>query len=72
MDVANVIGLKRGSYSHYENEDDEFAGELLRIRKEEGIDAVLEKVCGLDADGTLGRMIKAKIELLKEWGWIHA
>jgi len=22
MDVANVIGLKRGSYSHYENEDD--------------------------------------------------
>ncbi len=57
---------------HYENEDDEFAGELLRIRKEEGIDAVLEKVCGLDADGALGRLIKAKIELLKEWGWIHA
>ncbi|HCT93027.1 MAG TPA: mannitol-1-phosphate 5-dehydrogenase [Lachnospiraceae bacterium] len=56
---------------YYENEGDEFARELLRIRKEEGIDVVLEKVCGLDADGALGMLIKEKIRLLREWGWIH-
>lgn len=56
---------------YYENEGDEFARELLRIRKEEGIDAVLENVCGLDAGGNLGMLVKSKIELLKEWGWIH-
>lgn len=56
---------------YYENEEDEFARELTRIRKEEGIDAVLENVCGLDADGTLGMLVKSKISLMKEWGWIH-
>ena len=56
---------------YYENEEDEFSRELTRIRKEEGIDAVLEKVCGLEADGTLGMLVKSKISLMKEWGWIH-
>lgn len=60
-----------GAAIYYENEGDESARELHRIREEEGIDAVLEKVCDLDAEGTLGRLIKSKIELLKEWGWIH-
>ena len=56
---------------YYENEGDESARELRRIREEEGVDAVLEKVCDLDARGYLGGLVKAKIELLKEWGWIH-
>lgn len=56
---------------YYENENDEFARELVRIRTEEGIDAVLEKVCRLDPNGELGMLIKEKIELLKKWGWIH-
>lgn len=56
---------------YYKNDSDPFARELERIRKEEGIDAVLVNVCGLDADGELGRLIKSKIELLKERGWIN-
>lgn len=60
-----------GAAIYYENECDESARELRRIREEEGIDAVLEKVCGLDPQGHLGCLIKTKIELLKEWGWIH-
>lgn len=55
---------------YYENEGDEFAVELRRIREEEGIDAVLTKVCKIDANGELGLMIKDKIALLKERGWI--
>lgn len=56
---------------YYENEQDEFARELTRMRKEEGIDAILKKVCALEAEGHLGMLIKSKIELLKKWGWIH-
>ena len=56
---------------HYKSEGDEFANELVRMRKEEGIDAVLTNVCKIDANGELGMLIKSKIELLKEWGWIN-
>ncbi|MBQ2987196.1 MAG: hypothetical protein IJE23_06920 [Tyzzerella sp.] len=56
---------------YYVSEGDEFARELVRMRTEEGIDAVIEKVCKLDPNGELGMLIKEKIELLKEWGWIH-
>ena len=56
---------------YYVSPGDEFAVELERMRKEEGVDAVLEKVCQLDPKGELGMLIKEKIRLLKEWGWIH-
>lgn len=56
---------------HYVSPEDEFARELVRMRTEEGIDAVIEKVCKLDPNGELGMLIKEKIALLKEWGWIH-
>ena len=56
---------------YYENEGDEFARELVRMRTQEGVDAVLEKVCRLDPGSDLGMLIKEKIALLKEWGWIH-
>lgn len=54
----------------YYNETDEFAIELKRIREEEGIDAVLTKVCGIEKDGTLANMIKEKIEYIKKMGWL--
>ncbi len=63
------IGIAAAIY--YENDGDQFARELRRIRREEGIDAVINNVCGLEPEGHLGLLIKSKIELLKEWGWIH-
>lgn len=56
---------------YYKSESDEFANELVRMRTEEGIDAVITKVCKIDANGELGMLIKEKIELLKKWGWIN-
>lgn len=56
---------------YYVSPGDPFAEELVRMRKEEGIDGILEKVCGLDPAGELGTLIKEKIALLKEWGWIN-
>ena len=46
--------------------------ELKRMREEEGPLAVIEKVCKLDPNGTLAKLIMEKIELLKNRGWIHA
>lgn len=63
------IGIAAAIY--YVSPKDEFAVELQRMRMEEGVDAVLEKVCQLDPKGELGMLIKEKIRLLKEWGWIH-
>ena len=55
----------------YKSEGDEFAVELGRIRREEGIDAVLSKVCKLDPEGSLAMLIKEKIELLRSEGYIN-
>lgn len=55
---------------HYEEESDEFARQLKDIRENEGYDAVLEKVCKLDPQGELGLLVKEKIALLREWGWL--
>jgi len=56
---------------HYVSPGDEFAEKLVQMREEEGIDAILEKVCEQDPNGELGLLIKEKITLLKKWGWIH-
>ncbi len=56
---------------YYESEGDPSAEELVRMRKEEGIDAILTNVCQIEADGELGLLVKSKIALLKERGWIH-
>ena len=56
---------------HYVSPGDEFAEKLVKLREEEGIDAVIEKVCEQDPNGELGMLIKEKIALLKQWGWIH-
>ena len=56
---------------YYESPGDESAEELKRMRQEEGIDQILLKVCQIEPNGGLGRMIKEKISLLKECGWIH-
>ena len=55
---------------YYYNETDEFAIKLKEIRETQGIDAVIRDVCKLDPDGTLGILIKEKIQLLKSKGWI--
>lgn len=57
---------------YYTNESDEFAVKLREMRETEGVDAVLSKVSQLDPNGALAMLVKEKIELLKERGYIHA
>ncbi len=65
------LSLSIAAAIYYKSPGDEFARELERMRKEEGIDYILEKVCELDPSGELALLIKEKIVLLKQWGWIE-
>lgn len=55
----------------YKNDEDEFAVALEKMRRENGIDYVLENVCKIDANGTIGTLVKEKIEYLKGEGYIN-
>ena len=55
---------------HYNEPSDPFAEELKRIREDEGYDAVLTKVCKIDANGVLANLIKEKIKYLREVNWL--
>jgi len=55
---------------HYEEPTDEFAVTLKTMRETEGYDAILEKVCSLDPNGELAMLVKEKIAMIKEWGWL--
>lgn len=57
---------------YYDEETDPSAQQLKQLRLAKGIDAVLTEVCGLEPDGTLGMLIKEKIQELKDRGYIHA
>ena len=56
---------------HYFNETDEFAVTLAQMRKEKGVDYILENVCKVDPNGMIGKLVKEKIALLKKEGYIH-
>ena len=49
---------------------DDSADELARLRREEGIDYIIEHVCRLDPAGEIADTIRAKISMLKERGYI--
>lgn len=55
---------------HYVSPGDEFAVELGRLRRECGVDHILENVCKLDPKGSLAMLVKEKIEMLKGLGYI--
>ena len=56
---------------YYISPGDESAEQLKQMRETEGVETVIEKVCKLEKDGVLGRLILEKVALLKEKGWIH-
>lgn len=55
---------------YYEEPTDEFAIELKRIREQEGFDAIISNVCKLDLDGELAKLIKEKLDYIKQIGWV--
>ena len=69
--VPHNLAIAIAAAMYYVSPGDVFAEKLVKMREEEGIDAILEKVCEQDPNGALGTLIKEKIALLKEWGWIH-
>ena len=56
---------------YYKSESDEFANTLGEMRREHGVDYILENVCKIDPNGTIATLVKEKIELLKSEGYIN-
>lgn len=56
---------------YYKSEGDEFANQLGEMRREKGVDYVLENVCKLDPNGNIAMLVKEKIELLRKEGYIN-
>ena len=56
---------------YYVSESDEFANQLVQMRKEKGVDYILENVCKIDPNGSIGTLVKEKIEMLKAEGYIN-
>lgn len=66
----NNLAVAIACAMHYDEPTDEFALQLKSLRETEGYDAILEKVCSVDPKGELGLLVKEKIALIKEWGWL--
>lgn len=56
----------------YYAEDDDSAGELQQIRKEKGIEYVLQNICELDENEPLYNLILSEVEYLKKEGLIES
>ena len=56
---------------YYNNSSDEFAVQLAEMRSKNGVDFVLENVCKVDPDSLIGKLVKEKIEYLKQKGYIN-
>lgn len=55
----------------YTHEGDPSAAELKKLREEKGVDYVLENVCRLDPKGDMAELIREKIRMLTQKGWIR-
>ena len=69
--IPDNLCVAAAAAMYYEQEGDEFAVQLKTLRESEGIDAVISKVCKLDVQGKLAELLREKVALLKEWGWIR-
>lgn len=75
MKLANEFGISPANISLsaaaailYDNPEDEAAVKLQSMLKVDGLDALLEKICGIEPKCKLGRMIVRQLDALKSGG----
>lgn len=52
------------------NPEDPTALVLKQMREEQGVDAVLKQICGIQPEERIAVLVKQKIEFLREKGWL--
>lgn len=62
--------LAAALYYTSENESDPSASQLCSMRREEGVDAVLQKICKISPTEKLAVYVHEQIDELRELGWI--
>jgi mannitol-1-phosphate 5-dehydrogenase len=53
----------------YDNPNDPAAMEIQRMRKEDGLDTVFTKVCGIEPDSELAQLISKQIDAIESGSW---
>ncbi len=69
--TALATTLAAAIYYPATNPKDPTAEELHRLREEQGIDAVLERVCHIMPSEPAAKIVKEQISFLKKKGWLH-
>lgn len=67
--LPNNLLIAAAAAMYYVHPGDESAEMLKKMREEEGIDAIITKVCRLERGSVLANMLREKVELIKSWGW---
>ena len=65
-----AIAMGMAASFFYEDENDDSAGDLTRMRKEEGIPYILKNVCGLSENEELYSLVLQEVDKLKEKGLV--
>ncbi len=70
--VPKALSTAIAAAIFYDQPSDPISQQLQEIREKKGIDYILHTICKLeeDKDEVLLGLIREKIEMLKEWGWI--
>lgn len=69
--VPEAIALGTAAALYYDYPEDKEAMELQRLRKEKGIDFILDNICGLGENRELKELITSSVDTLKSRGWIQ-
>ncbi|GAA3019355.1 mannitol dehydrogenase [Tetragenococcus solitarius] len=68
--TPKAISLATAAAIYFDYSKDPAAEELKKIRETQGVDTVLEEICGIAKDSILANLIKEGISELKERQWI--
>ena len=69
---ALAITLAAAMFYPVTNPEDPTASQLMKIRTEDGIDAILSNVCKISSDENMGKTVKKAVNILYEQGWLDA
>lgn len=69
---CDALAITLAAALHYPvvNREDPTALQLEKLRREQGIDAVLEKICGISPREPIAELVKRQVKFLREKEWL--
>lgn len=67
----SALALAIAAAMYYDDAADADAVKLREMRQKEGVDGILQKICGLEADDELYRLVIKSIDILRDKKWLN-